>query len=58
VITLNEIRNGLQKVEKTDPPFAEILAAWYACLLAQPDRFRVLPVDVPVATGAFQRSRA
>lgn len=49
VITLNEIRFGLMKVRRSDPAFAEILAAWYARLVAQPDRFRILPVDRPVA---------
>ncbi len=49
VITLNEIRYGLKKAERSDPPFAKILAAWYAHLLTQPDSFRVLPVDRPVA---------
>ena len=49
VINLNEIRFGLKKVRRSDPAFAEILAAWYARLVAQPDRFRILPVDRPVA---------
>jgi len=49
VITLNEIRFGLKKVERSDRAFAEILAAWYARLVAQPDRFRILPVDRPTA---------
>lgn len=49
VITLNEIRFGLKKVRRSDPAFAEILAAWYALLIAQPDRFRILPVDRPIA---------
>lgn len=52
VITLNEIRYGLKQVERSDPPFAEILAAWYARLLTQPDRFRVLPVDRPISEHA------
>jgi len=45
VITLNEIRYGLKKVDRSDPPFAKILAAWYAHLLTKEDRFRVLLVD-------------
>ena len=49
VITLNETRFGLQKVRRSDLAFAELLAAWYARLVAQPDRFRILPVDRPIA---------
>lgn len=49
VITLNEIRFGLKKVKRNDPAFAEILATWYARLIEQPDRFRILPVDRPIA---------
>lgn len=52
VISLNEIRYGLKKIERSDPPFAEILAAWYAQLLAQPDRFRVVSIDRPIAEQA------
>ncbi|MFY8216574.1 MAG: type II toxin-antitoxin system VapC family toxin [Chthoniobacterales bacterium] len=49
VITLNEIRYGLKKVERSDPPFAKILAAWYDHLLTQTARFRFLPVDRAIA---------
>jgi toxin FitB len=49
VITLNELRYGLRLVERKDPAFAAILAAWYAQIIAQPTRFRVLNVDRPIA---------
>lgn len=49
VITLNEIRYCLKKAERSDQLFAEILAGWYAHLIKQPERFRILPVDRPIA---------
>lgn len=38
VSTLNEIRYGMRKVERSEPPFVAHLVAWYANLLAQPER--------------------
>lgn len=52
VVTLNEIRYGMRKVERRDPDFAVRLAAWYAHLIAQPQRFRILNVDRAVAEQA------
>ena len=49
VITLHELRFGIRKVEPRDPVFAAQLTAWYAHLLTQPDRFRILPVDRAIA---------
>ncbi len=49
VITLHELRFGIRKVEPRDPVFATQLTAWYALILAQPDRFRILPVDRAIA---------
>lgn len=52
VITLNEIRYGMRRVEKRDPDFAARLGLWYAQLLAQPERFRILGVDRETAEFA------
>ncbi|HRQ87447.1 MAG TPA: type II toxin-antitoxin system VapC family toxin [Bacteroidia bacterium] len=52
VITLNEIRYGMRKVERKDPDFAARLAAWYATIVAQPQRFRILGVDRAIAEQA------
>ncbi len=52
VITLNEIRYGMRKVERKDPAFAARLAAWYATLISQPQRFRILDVDRAIAEQA------
>lgn len=52
VITLNEIRYGMRKVERKDPAFASRLAAWYAAIIAQPQRFRILDVDLAIAEQA------
>jgi len=49
VITLNELRYGLRLVERKDTLFAAVLATWYAQIIAQPTRFRVLNVDRPIA---------
>jgi predicted nucleic acid-binding protein len=49
VITLNELRYGLRLVERKDPLFAAVLATWFAQIIAQPTRFRVLNVDRPIA---------
>jgi predicted nucleic acid-binding protein len=49
VITLNEIRYGMKKVEPRDPIFAAQLSAWYSLILARPQRFRIMPVDRAIA---------
>jgi predicted nucleic acid-binding protein len=49
VITLNELRYGIRKVARRDPDFAARLNAWYAQILARPQKFRVLPVDRAIA---------
>lgn len=49
VITLNELRYGLRKVEAHDPVFAAHLTAWYAQILARPHKFRILGVDRAIA---------
>lgn len=52
VVTLNEIRYGIRKVERRDPAFAARLSAWYAKIIAQPQRFRILNVDRAIAEQA------
>lgn len=52
VVTLNEIHYGIRKVERKNPVFAAQLAAWYAQIIAQPQRFRILNVDRTVAEQA------
>lgn len=52
VISLQEIRYGLRKVEGRDPVFAARLSEWYARLIALPDQFRLLGVDRPIAEQA------
>lgn len=49
VITLNELRYGMRMVKRKDEPFAAILEQWYAQLIAQPQRFRILDVDRSIA---------
>ncbi len=49
VITLNEIRYGIRRQERRDRMFAELLGAWYRNIIAQPDMFPLLQVDLPVA---------
>jgi len=49
VITLNELRYGMRVVKRKDEPFAAILEQWYAQLIAQPQRFRILDVDRSIA---------
>lgn len=49
VVTLNEIRYGMRKVESRDPVFARHLAAWYGKIVSLPDQFRILIVDRPIA---------
>jgi predicted nucleic acid-binding protein len=52
VITLNELRYGMRKVEKRDPVFSAHLAAWYGNLISQPRRFHILDVDLAIADQA------
>jgi hypothetical protein len=49
VITLNEIRYGMRMVMRKDAAFAAILADWYAQIIGQPEQFRILAVDRPIA---------
>jgi predicted nucleic acid-binding protein len=49
VVTLNEIRYGMKKVEPRDPVFASRLAAWYSQIVSLPDQFRILKVDRAIA---------
>lgn len=49
VITLNEICYGMRMVMRNDAAFAAILGDWYAQLIGQPERFRILEVDRPIA---------
>ena len=52
VITLNELRYGLRKIEARDPAFASLLAAWYDNLIAHPRRFQIISVDRAIAEQA------
>lgn len=52
VITLNELRYGMRKVESRDPIFAAQLSAWYSQIIARPRRFRILAVDRAIAEQA------
>ena len=54
VITLNELRYGMHKVARRDPPFANILAAWYDRIIAQPQRFHIMNVDRHIAEQAAE----
>lgn len=54
VITLNELRYGIRKVEPRDPIFAAQLTAWYSQIVARPQRFRILPVDRAIAELAAE----
>ena len=52
VVTLNEIRFGMRKVERRDPVFASQLSAWYDQIIARPQRFHILNVDRAIAEQA------
>jgi len=54
VITLNEILYGIRNVERKDPGFAARLTHWYANLLTQPDRYRMIDVNRSVAEQAAE----
>lgn len=54
VITLAEIRFGIRKVEKKDPPFAELLEQWYEKLVAASENFQILPVNQSIAEQAAE----
>ena len=54
VITLQEILYGIRNVERKDPGFAARLTHWYANLVAQPDRYRVIEVKRSVAEQAAE----
>jgi toxin FitB len=49
VITLNEIRYGLKKVELSDSVFAGHLATWYNNIVSLRNQFHILNVDRPIA---------
>ncbi len=49
VMTLNQLRYGMRKVEPRDPVFAFHLAAWYDKVVSLRDQFRILDVDRPIA---------
>ncbi|TLD69412.1 type II toxin-antitoxin system VapC family toxin [Phragmitibacter flavus] len=52
VVTLNELRFGMKKVQSRDPVFASNLATWYDQIIALPDHFRILNVDRAIAEQA------
>ena len=52
VITLNEIFYGIRNVERKDASFAGRLHHWYANLLMQPERYRVIDVNRSIAEQA------
>ena len=52
VITLNELRYGMKKVERRDPVFAFNLASWYVQIVSLPHQFRILHVDRAIAEQA------
>lgn len=52
VITLNEIRYGIRKIENRDSVFSTLLDEWYANLISQADVFLILPVTRPIAESA------
>lgn len=54
VITLHEILYGIRNVEKKDPGFAARLTHWYANLVAQPDRYRMIEVKRSIAEQAAE----
>lgn len=49
VVTLNELRYGMRKVQPRDSVFSSHLAAWYSQIVSLPDQFRILMVDRPIA---------
>jgi predicted nucleic acid-binding protein len=52
VITLNEIRFGIRKLERRDREFAGLLQIWYANLVSQPEVFPQLEVNLQIAEVA------
>lgn len=52
VVSLAEIRYGIRRVERKDPPFAKRLQVWYDLILIQREMFHVFPVDRAVAEQA------
>ena len=49
VITLNEIRFGIRKIETKDSVFGANLSLWYQNLVMAPDSFNILPITRKVA---------
>lgn len=54
VITFNEIRYGILKIERKDPDFAKLLKRWYALLFSRSVRLIPLGVDVSIAESAAE----
>jgi predicted nucleic acid-binding protein len=54
VITLNELRFGMKKVQTRDSVFADHLTAWYAKIISSSDQFHILNVDRPIAEKAAE----
>lgn len=52
VITLNEIRYGIRRVQTSDEVFAERLEVWYRDILRANDLFVIIPVDRRIAETA------
>ncbi|MDP4624611.1 MAG: type II toxin-antitoxin system VapC family toxin [Akkermansiaceae bacterium] len=52
VITMNEIRFGIGKLENRDPEFAELLKRWYSSLISQSELFRLIDVNLSIAEQA------
>ncbi|MGJ8635084.1 MAG: type II toxin-antitoxin system VapC family toxin [Luteolibacter sp.] len=52
VITLNEIRFGIRRLEGRDAHFSKLLLAWYETLLDRPTAFPLLSVTLQIAEVA------
>lgn len=48
VLTIGEIRRGIERIRSQDPAQADALASWLSMLLVDFEH-RLLPVDLPVA---------
>jgi predicted nucleic acid-binding protein len=49
VVTLNELRYGMNKAKGRDPIFSSHLLTWYASIVSMPTQFRILNVDRAIA---------
>ncbi len=52
VVTMNEIQYGKLMVEARDPAFAQRLEIWYQEILAAPQHYAIIPVDLAIAEEA------